>query len=84
MIQHIMIIFGCILIIPIYFFIRNEWVYKIRDKMIDEIYKNKMNSIVDGIYSKNNYKSYDEMPDYQYMLFYKFYKWDKYWKIRDK
>ncbi len=66
-----LVILGCI-----YFMFRNEWVVKISLKMVDDVYRYKRNLIENGNYDKSKLE-YENIPEYDFMLYRKFYKWNK-------
>lgn len=72
----IIVICGCVIIYCVYNLFRNRWVYKLRNEMIDEIYKYNMESIKNDTYDRNK-NSFDDIPSYSFMLYHKFYKWNK-------
>ncbi len=72
----LLLIIGCVLgsslLSCFYLLFRNKWVFELRKKMIDIVYKD---IIKDGI--RNGYHQYEDMPGYEFILFRKFYKWNK-------
>ena len=67
---------GIGVILCVYMLVRNNWVYGICIEMTESIYIYNMKLIKNGIYDKNNL-SYDSKPTYKFMLYYKFYNWNK-------
>ena len=69
-------ILGLCLAAAVYAWIRNDWVYKISMKMVDEIYNYNM-AIIKAKHDNRPYKSYEDIPSYNYMLYKKPFKWDE-------
>ena len=69
---------GIFMALCIYMLFRNDWTYKICLEMNEIVYKYNMSLIENGTY-KNNNISYDLIPTYNFILYYKFYNWDKFY-----
>lgn len=68
---------GMMIIISIYFLIRNEWVSKVKGEMIDKVYAYNMKLLEKHEYNKLHAKSYDDLPEHNYILYRKPFCWDK-------
>ncbi len=72
----IIYVFGIVIAVCIYNLYRNNWVYKLILEMDTVVYEYNMKLIKNGTYD-NNKLSYKIIPTYNFMLYHRFYNWNR-------